>query len=284
MPDFQNSYGNQTMNKNNRKIPAICSILAAILIGMVYQAGAAEIAPPPEVLTAQEASALLRVPGAELIRMADAREIPGRKFGREWRFNRTAVMAWLAGKDPVGAVLITREVEKSTDKPDPQPVAEARSKRSVELLAQAELENTAGRGVDTTAPADKSNKKPPLTIGEKPKTKTAEEVFLRDQAVLLKAGQMTLEMDLLYARSDRNDLIPVQVNFLDSSVIQGQSKSDSYSSNFSVRYGLFNNLQVFGSIPLSHQSQTLSFGSQEISTNVNTLGRCYYGAALRRFG
>jgi hypothetical protein len=132
------------------------------------------------------------------------------------------------------------------------------------------LENTAGRGVDTQAPADKSNRNPPVTIGEKPKTKTAEEVFLRDQAVLLKPRQMTLELDLLYARSDRNDLIPVQVNFLDSSVIQGQSKSNSYSSNFSVRYGLFDNVQVFGSIPLSHQSQTLSFGSQEISAQTST--------------
>jgi excisionase family DNA binding protein len=49
-----------------------------------------------EVLTLQEAAALLRL-GEEAIRArAIARELPGRAFGDEWRFARAALLAWLA--------------------------------------------------------------------------------------------------------------------------------------------------------------------------------------------
>jgi excisionase family DNA binding protein len=49
-----------------------------------------------EVLTLTEAAALLRLP-AEVVRArARAGDLPGRQFGDEWRFARTAVLGWLA--------------------------------------------------------------------------------------------------------------------------------------------------------------------------------------------
>ena len=49
----------------------------------------------PEVLTPDEAAALLRVAEADLATAAEAGEIPGRRIGDEWRFSRDALIAWL---------------------------------------------------------------------------------------------------------------------------------------------------------------------------------------------
>jgi excisionase family DNA binding protein len=52
-----------------------------------------------EVLTLEEAAALLRLPVDVVRARALAGELPGRAFGAEWRFARGALMAWLAGRD-----------------------------------------------------------------------------------------------------------------------------------------------------------------------------------------
>ena len=49
-----------------------------------------------EVLTLDEAAALLRLPPEVVGARARARDLPGRLFGDEWRFARSAVLAWLA--------------------------------------------------------------------------------------------------------------------------------------------------------------------------------------------
>jgi excisionase family DNA binding protein len=49
----------------------------------------------PEILTASEAAALLRVPESELTAAAARGELPGRAIGEEWRFSRAALLAWL---------------------------------------------------------------------------------------------------------------------------------------------------------------------------------------------
>ncbi|HSZ06478.1 MAG TPA: helix-turn-helix domain-containing protein [Solirubrobacteraceae bacterium] len=53
-----------------------------------------------EVLTLQEAAALLRLPAGTVRASAAAGKLPGRAFGEEWRFARTALLAWLAGGPP----------------------------------------------------------------------------------------------------------------------------------------------------------------------------------------
>ncbi len=51
-----------------------------------------------EVLTLQEAAGLLRLPVETVRASAVAGDLPGRAFGDEWRFARTALLAWLAGE------------------------------------------------------------------------------------------------------------------------------------------------------------------------------------------
>jgi excisionase family DNA binding protein len=52
-----------------------------------------------EVLTLEEAAGLLRLPVERVRASALAGELPGRAFGEEWRFVRTALLTWLAGED-----------------------------------------------------------------------------------------------------------------------------------------------------------------------------------------
>jgi excisionase family DNA binding protein len=62
--------------------------------------------PEPEVLTAAEAAALLRVDADELVAAADRGELPGRRIGAQWRFSRAALLAWLGRSAPTGSTAI----------------------------------------------------------------------------------------------------------------------------------------------------------------------------------
>ena len=53
-----------------------------------------------EVLTLEEAAALLKLPADTVRSRAEEGDLPGRRFGKEWRFARIAVLAWLADGDP----------------------------------------------------------------------------------------------------------------------------------------------------------------------------------------
>jgi excisionase family DNA binding protein len=53
-----------------------------------------------EAMTLTEAAAFIRVSEKTLGEMARARRIPSQKVGREWRFLRSALEAWLAGELP----------------------------------------------------------------------------------------------------------------------------------------------------------------------------------------
>lgn len=57
-------------------------------------------AAPTEVLTLAQVAELLQVDEDAAQELADARELPGRRIGDEWRFSRTAVLRWLAGDAP----------------------------------------------------------------------------------------------------------------------------------------------------------------------------------------
>jgi excisionase family DNA binding protein len=52
-----------------------------------------------EVLTLEEAAGLLRLPVDTIRASALTGELPGRAFGEEWRFTRTALLTWLGGDD-----------------------------------------------------------------------------------------------------------------------------------------------------------------------------------------
>jgi excisionase family DNA binding protein len=54
-------------------------------------------APLPDVLTPAQAAELLQVTEEQLVALADAGSVPGRRIGDQWRFSRPALIEWLAG-------------------------------------------------------------------------------------------------------------------------------------------------------------------------------------------
>jgi len=54
---------------------------------------------PDDVLTLAELSDLLKLDADTVMVRVDAGELPGRRFGDQWRFSRRAVLAWLDGSD-----------------------------------------------------------------------------------------------------------------------------------------------------------------------------------------
>jgi excisionase family DNA binding protein len=52
----------------------------------------------PEVLTAPEAAALLRIEESDLLAAAARGELPARAIGEDWRFSRLALLSWLRGE------------------------------------------------------------------------------------------------------------------------------------------------------------------------------------------
>jgi excisionase family DNA binding protein len=52
-------------------------------------------APRPEVLDAAGAAELLAVEQPAIVTLAERGELPGRRIGGEWRFSRSALLAWL---------------------------------------------------------------------------------------------------------------------------------------------------------------------------------------------
>ena len=53
-----------------------------------------------EVLTADEAAALLRVSTKTVLALARAGSLPGEKVGRAWRFVKSDVLAYVRGSVP----------------------------------------------------------------------------------------------------------------------------------------------------------------------------------------
>jgi excisionase family DNA binding protein len=52
--------------------------------------------PPDDVLTLEEVAALFKLPLDTVRSRAERGDLPGRRFGKEWRFARSAVLTWLA--------------------------------------------------------------------------------------------------------------------------------------------------------------------------------------------
>lgn len=53
----------------------------------------------PEVMNVEQTAELLQVEANLVLELAESGKLPGRRLGYEWRFSRTAVLAWLAGTE-----------------------------------------------------------------------------------------------------------------------------------------------------------------------------------------
>ena len=56
-----------------------------------------------EVLTLAEAAAYLRVSEADVVRLAQQQDLPGRLIGTEWRFLKSAIQDWLKTPPKAGS-------------------------------------------------------------------------------------------------------------------------------------------------------------------------------------
>ena len=54
----------------------------------------------PEVLTLDEAAAYLRVTPEDVLRLIEAKRLPGQQIGTEWRMLKTALQEWLKTPAP----------------------------------------------------------------------------------------------------------------------------------------------------------------------------------------
>ena len=81
------------VSTGRRKQHLVSELLADRLV-----VGRAELtrADDGEVMTLEEAAALLRVNDAAIREQAETGLVPARRLGEEWRFSRSALLAWLS--------------------------------------------------------------------------------------------------------------------------------------------------------------------------------------------
>jgi excisionase family DNA binding protein len=60
--------------------------------------------PVADVLTLTETAAYLRLPEADVVRLATCEGLPGRLIGSQWRFFKAAIQQWLSVSQPTAAM------------------------------------------------------------------------------------------------------------------------------------------------------------------------------------
>lgn len=83
--------------------------------------------PAGEVLTLAEAAAYLRLPEADVVRLATAEGLPGRLVGTQWRFFKGALQQWLSVSQPTATMrkaAIRAAAGAFKDDPDLEDMAE----------------------------------------------------------------------------------------------------------------------------------------------------------------
>jgi excisionase family DNA binding protein len=224
----------------------MCALLTAPLA--VAQAAAV---PPPDVLTLAEAAELLRVGAGELERLALRNEVPVRRIGAEWRFNRDALMAWLNGDWQRIATLAPPG---------------SRGAQPAPLMTPRELDRTTGTGAATARVATSQTGSTPQNagetpIGEAPEEATAEDVFLRAQKILLAPGEAAADAGLFYARSDTPDLAVVG-----NSIGLATVKTSTVTAQLAGRVGIADETELFVSAAWRHQNSNVFAGTTRLAS------------------
>lgn len=238
-------------------------VLALALIGSVaFVEPVAADQPWPEVLTLEEAAHYLRVSPGELGQLAEWGQVPARRIGAQWRFNRTALLDWLKG-DYGGYATLSAAGYPPTAPPAADPYAylapQATAAQPLPAMAMAQV---SARGT-TVAQAEPAAPSEP--IGEAPEDPTAEEVFLREQRLLLGSGEITLELGLFYSRSDDKALALVG-----GGVGLATIEQDTFTASFTGRYGLATDTELFASVPVRRQSSQVFVGANEVISTART--------------
>ena len=72
---------------------------------------------PNDILTLSEAARLVRVSRKTMGELARSGQVPGQKVGREWRFLKSSLVAWLAGQYSPEGITDTRHPETNRSEP-----------------------------------------------------------------------------------------------------------------------------------------------------------------------
>ncbi len=232
---------------------------ALLLCFLVATAGPADAEQPalqpsawPEVMTLEEAARFLRVSPAELSQLADWRQVPGHRVGAYWRFSRTALLAWLAGD--------WRAQTFATQSAAANAWIRNRFNQDRDLNGRDTFKQNRAAALAEAEPPPPTGKEEPEPIGEAPEERTAEEVFLRGQRVLLAPGEVTLDLGLFYAESDNRQLVLVS-----GGVGLATVETETFTGFLLGRYGLFEETEVFASTTFRDQQSDVVFGSRTLS-------------------
>lgn len=197
-----------------------------------------------QVFTLDEAARYLRAPLAEVERMAINGSLPGRRIGASWRFSKLAIVQWLNHDRPLKIAVALAKAPRAT------PTA------SIGRVRTTEIAEASGH---PSNPNDADGKSPQQPIGERPTARTAEEVALRDSAVLLRAGQSTAELGVSYSRADKTFLPTLR------------TEQNTTTASLSLRHGLRDNLQLSASLPYRYQ-RTAAFSPEPTSDHSSRFG------------
>ena len=245
----------------NKLRAAACSILlgtAAIIasteahaqtVGQDQPGVAAQVTPdPPEVLTEDEAAQLLRVERAALLDLALTGQVPARKVGNGWRFSRAALLGWLAGyRQGLAASEIRLASRVPLSSPLDAQAATAVVGRGLSGAAQATQQ------VEATGSA--------APIGTAPKGRTASEVFLRDQRILLAPNELTVDVGLFYARND--DLV---LGDAGNGSTLGLVETDSFGGVLVGRYSIGRDTELFANTSYQNRRVAIIANGQPFSS------------------
>ncbi len=242
---------------------------ALVLGALVVTAAPAGAAQPAvqlfewhEAMTLEEAARFLRIAPRELESLALRDQVPARRIGAQWRFSRSALAAWLAGdwKLIAGTVPPAGQYLASGVDPEATPPAGAAPLTSLAMASvtgRGDRERAEVRVAQTTGAEEE-----PEPIGEAPEERTAEEVFLRGQRVLLAPGEVTIDLGLFYSESDDRQLANVS-----GGVGLATAETETFTTALLGRLGVFEETEVFASTSFRDQDSSLVFGSQELSSS-----------------
>ena len=232
----------------------LCALLlvpAGLALTAVPGRAGAPAAPPasawPEVLTLEMAARYLQLPPGELAALAEGEEVPARRLGQEWRFSRNALQAWLIGDWRLVTVALP---------PGAGPLPPARMAAVTGAGTTGEAPSASGTGQGAApAPAEGS------PIGEAPEEKTAEEVFLRRQQVLLAPGDVNLDFSLFYSSSDRQ-----QLALAGDGIGLATLERDTFTAGLLARFGVAEETELFAGTSYRFQDTDLTLGGETLDS------------------
>jgi excisionase family DNA binding protein len=229
------------------------AVLLFCVLAVPADARQRDVTPPPDrdVLTLHEAAHLLRVRASALERLARRNRLPARRIAKQWRFNRQALLAWLNGDWRLIATAIPPDAISLTAQTTGRITGTGTS------VAQSQTEPS-----NQAAPASGRSAEP---IGEAPKERTAEDVFLRGQKVLLGPGEVTVDIGQFYSETDSHQFVTI-----DGSTSLGTVEQETLTTTFLGRVGILDETELFASTTFFNQDNDTFVGSLKTADSGRT--------------